>query len=192
MVEAHVPEAVIIGHIQASKTKFDLSTHGIIDLSKADVSEAVIEAMHKAAAGAPAAVAAVDPEGTRRVGVIGGVPFQITLMEDVPNDPADGLELHFHAAKDYEVDGAVVIAKGATVTGEVLAGKRRGKPMFRLMEADAVDGSKLKVKAGPGRRSDRNEWRIEPPGHRGKESLAPKGSVYLAYFDGDQTVAVKK
>ena len=64
--------------------------------------------------------------------------------------------------------------------------------MFRLMEADAVDGTKLKVKAGPGRHSDRNEWRIEPPGHRGKESLAPKGSSYLAYFDGDQTVAVKK
>jgi serine/threonine-protein kinase len=193
MVEAHVPEAVIIGHIQASKAKFDLSTHGIIDLSKADVSEAVIEAMHKAAAGAPAEVAAVDPEGTRRVAVIGGVPFQITLMEDVPNDPADGLELHFHAAKDYEVDGAVVIAKGATVTGEVVAaGKKRGKPMFRLMTVDAADGTKLKVTAGPGRSSRKNEWRIEPPGHRGKESLAPKGSAYLAYFDGDQTVAVKK
>jgi serine/threonine-protein kinase len=193
MVEAHVPDAIIIGHIQASKTKFDLSTHGIIDLSKADVPAAVIEAMHKAAAGAPAAVAAVDPEGTRRVGVIGGVPFPITLMEDVPNDPADGLELHFHAAKDYEVDGAVAIAKGATVTGEVLAaGKKRGKPMFRLMTVDAADGSKLKVRAGPGRHSDRNESRIEPPGHRGKESLAPKGSSYLAYFDGDQTVAVKK
>jgi hypothetical protein len=193
MVEAHVPEAVIIGHIQASKTKFDLSTHGIIDLSKADVPEAVIEAMHKSAAGAPAAVAAVDREGTRTVGVIGGVPFQIVLMEEVPNDPADGLELHFHAAKDYEVDGAVAIAKGATVTGEVVAaGKKRGKPMFRLMTVDAVDGSKLKVKAGPGRHSDRNESRIEPPGHRGKESLAPKGSSFLAYFDGDQTVAVKK
>jgi hypothetical protein len=188
-----VPEAVIIGHIQASKTKFDLSTHGIIDLSKADVPAAVIDAMHKAAAGAPPAVAVVDPEGTRRVAVIGGVPFQITLMEDVPNDPANGLELHFHAAKDYEVDGAVAIAKGATVTGEVVAaGKKRGKPMFRLMTVDAVDGSKLKVKAGPGRHSDRNESRIEPPGHRGKESLAPKGSSFLAYFDGDQTVAVKK
>jgi hypothetical protein len=198
MVEAHVPDAIVIGHIQASKTKFDLSTHGIIDLSKAEVPAAVIEAMHKAAAGAPAAVAAVDPEGTRRVGVIGGVPFQITLMEDVPNDPADGLELHFHAAKDYEVDGAVVIAKGATVTGEVLAADKNGHPrrrdrtMFRLMEADAVDGTKLKVTAAPGRGSRKNEWRIEPPGYRGKESLAPKGSFYLAYFDGDQTVAVKK
>jgi hypothetical protein len=129
--------------------------------------------------------------------VLGGVPFEITLMEDVPNDPAEALPLHFQASKDYHVDGAVVIAKGAAVTGEVLAaGKKgllgRGKPMFRLMTADAVDGTKLKVKAAPGRSSEKNERNIEPPGHRGKESLAPAGSSYLAYFDGDQTVAVKK
>ena len=196
MVEAQVPEAVIVSHIQSSKTKFDLSTHAIIDLTKADVPAAVIEAMQKSASGAPAAAVAVDPEATRTVAVIGGVPFQITLMEDVPQNPADGLELHFHAAKDYQVDGVVVIAKGATVTGEVLpAGKKNilghaGKPMFRLMMVDATDGSKLKVKAAPGRDSEKNERNLEPPGHRGKESLAPKGTTYLAYFDGDQTVAV--
>jgi hypothetical protein len=195
MVEAHVPEAVIIGQIKASKTKFDLSTHGIIDLSKGEVTEAVIEAMRKAGAAAPAAAvpavdAGADPENTRRVPLIGGVPFQITLTADVPYDPADGLELHFHASRDYEVDGAVVIAKGATVTGEVVRMGR--KKLFRLMAADAVDGAKLKVKATAGRGSDGNENNIEPPGHRGKDSLAPKGSTYLAYFDGDQTAAVKK
>ena len=130
--------------------------------------------------------------------LIGGVPFEITLMEDVPNDPAEGLPLHFQATKDYHVEGALVIAKGAAVTGEVLAaGKkgilgRAGKPMFRLIAVDAVDGTKLKVKSSPGRGSEKNERNIEPPGHRAKESLAPAGTTYLAYFDGDQTVAVKK
>ncbi len=203
LVGAEVPETVIIGHIRASKTKFDLSTEAIITLSRNDVPPAVIEAMRnptgKGAAAAPAvpatAVAATD---TRLVPLLGGVPFEITLLEEVPNDPAPGLELHFQAAKDYRVDGAVAIAKGAAVTGEVMgAGKknllrRGGKPVFRLMTADAVDGTKLKVKAAPGRSSDKNEHNIEPPGHRGKESLAPAGSTYLAYFDGDQTVAVKK
>jgi len=60
------------------------------------------------------------------------------------------------------------------------------------VDAAAVDGSKLAVKASPGRSGDKNEHNIEPPGHRGKESLASKGTVYLAYFDGDQMVAVKK
>jgi hypothetical protein len=93
----------------------------------------------------------------------------------------------------------VVIAKGAGVTGEVVlpTGKknilRRGaRPMFRLIAADAVDGTRLKVKSAPGTSSDKNERNIEPPGHRAKDSLAPAGSTYLAYFDGDQTVAVKQ
>ncbi|MCX6631928.1 MAG: hypothetical protein NTW28_30335 [Candidatus Solibacter sp.] len=196
MVGAEVPEAVIIGHIRASKTKFDLSTTEIIKLSQADVPAAVIEAMRKPVA--PAAVAVTPPAVTRQVVLVDSVPFEITLMEDVPNDPAEGLALHFEAAKDYQVDGAVVIAKGAAVTGEVLAAgkknilRRGGKPMFRLIAVDAVDRTKVKVKAAPGRGSEKNERNVEPPGHRGKESLAPAGSTYLAYIDGDQTVAVKK
>jgi serine/threonine-protein kinase len=205
LVAAEVPETVIIGHIRASKTKFDLSTSEIIRLSNSDVPPAVIEAMRNpSGAGNPAPPpAAAQPPvppvaETRRVPLLGGVPFEITLMEDVPNDPAEGLPLHFQAAKDYHVDGAVAIAKGAAVTGEVLAaGKkgilgRAGKPMFRLIAVDAVDGTRLKVKSSPGRSSEKNERNIEPPGHRAKESLAPAGTTYLAYFDGDQTVAVKK
>ena len=168
LVGAEVPEAVIIGHIRASKTKFDLSTEEIITLSKTDVPPAVIEAMRNptgkgAAAATAVPAAAVAAADTRMVPLLGGVPFEITLMEEVPNDPAQGLALHFQAAKDYRVDGAVVIAKGAAVTGEVIGtGKkgilrRGGKPMFRLMTADAVDGTKLKVKAAPGRSSDKNE-----------------------------------
>jgi serine/threonine protein kinase len=205
LVAAEVPETVIIGHIRASRTKFDLSTAEIIRLSNSDVPAAVIEAMRNpSASGNPAPPpAAVQPPvppaaETRRVPVLGGVPFEITLMEDVPNDPAEGLPLHFQAAKDYHVDGALAIAKGAAVTGEVLAAGKKGllgrvgKPMFRLIAVDAVDGTKLKVKSAPGRGSEKNERNIEPPGHRAKESLAPAGSSYLAYFDGDQTVAVKK
>ena len=93
-------------------------------------------------------------------------------------------------ARKVEVDDGVV-------TGEILAGKkgilgRAAKPMYRLTTVDAVDGTKLKIKATPGRTDDKNERSIEPPGHRGKENLAPAGSNYLAYFDGDQTVTVKK
>ena len=203
---------MIISHIRASRTRFDLSTSQIIKLSKAKVPPAVIEVMRNpkpetplpeapAAGAAPAPIPPpppVAPVGTTKlVPILGGVPFEITLMEAVPNDPAPGMPLHFQAAKDYHVSGAVVIAKGAVVTGEILAGKkgilgRAAKPMYRLTTVDAVDGTKLKIKSTPGRSDDKNERSIEPPGHRGKENLAPAGSNYLAYFDGDQTVTVKK
>ena len=131
------------------------------------------------------------------VPVLGGVPFEITLMEEVPNDPAEGLPLHFQAAKDYQVDGAVVIAKGAAVTGEMLPGKK-GILGARQADVPADRGgrggrdasSRLRRRRAAVRTRTRRN--IEPPGHRGKESLAPAGSTYLAYFDGDQTVAVKK
>ena len=197
LVAAKVPDSVIVSQIGASKTRFDLSTAGIIQLNNGGVSPGVIEAMRHPS-GTPAAPPPAAPAPARLLApVIGGVPFEITLMDEVPVDPAPGTVLHFQAAKDVLAGGAVVIAKGAAVTGEVLEpGKknilgRGGKPMFRLTEAAAVDGSKIKVKAAPGR-GEKNEHNIEPPGHRGKESLAPAGSSYLAYFDGDQTVAVKQ
>jgi len=43
------------------------------------------------------------------------------------------------------------------------------------------------VTARPGRHSD-GERPIEPPGHRRKDIVAPAGSEYLAYIDGDQYV----
>ncbi len=200
---AKVPESVIVSQIRASKPKFDLSTAGIIQLTKGGVTPAVIEAMRHPSGTAvpPEAASGLTPApavaGTHRVPVLGGAPFEISLRDEVPADPAPGRPLRFQVAKDVIVDGAVAIAKGAPVTGEVLPpGKknflgRGGKPAFRLIEVTAVDGSKVKVKASSGR-SDKNEHNIEPSGHRGKESLAPAGSSYLGYFDGDQTVAVKK
>ncbi len=111
LVGEDVPEAVIIGHIRASRTKFDLSTAEIIRLSKAEVPPAVIEAMRNPSAkvaGLPSAAPEVPPPppvvraaDTRMVPVLGGVPFEITLIEEVPNDPAEGLPLHFQSAKDY-------------------------------------------------------------------------------------------
>jgi hypothetical protein len=153
-----------------------------------------------AAAPSKLALAPVTAPGTiQRVAVVGGAAFEIILMEDVPAEPVPGTPLRFQVGKDVVVGNSVVLAKGAAVRGEVLEpGKkgiiirRGGKPAFRLVDAAAVDGSKLAVKASPGRSGDKNEHNIEPPGHRGKESLASKGTVYLGYFDGDQTVAVKK
>ena len=112
--------------------------------------------------------ASTVPAGTRQVPVLGGVPFEITLVEEVPNDPATGLALHFQVARDVQAGGAVVILKGTPVAGEVLEpGKkgilgRGGKPSFRVTEVTAVDGTKLKLKASPGRSGDKNERNIEP------------------------------
>jgi serine/threonine-protein kinase len=45
MVQAKVPTAVIVSHIKSSKTNFDLSTDGIIQLTKGGVPGSIIEVM---------------------------------------------------------------------------------------------------------------------------------------------------
>jgi hypothetical protein len=128
--------------------------------------------------------------------LVGGTPLPIVLMADVPAGAEPGTPLKFHVAQEYRVNGSVVIAQGAEVTGELLgAGKKvvvfGGKTQFKLTSVLAVDGKRLRIKSSPGR-NDKNEQSIEPKGHKNKDVLAPAGSQYMAYFDGDQTVAVKK
>src|ERR1051326_4299984 len=127
----------------------------------------------------PPPTAATPAPVLHAVGVLGGTPFGITLLSDVPAGAEPGTPLKFQAMQDYKVNGSVLIAKGAPVNGEISgAGKKflrlGGKIQFRLLTVLAVDGKNLKIKAAPGR-GDKNEHAIEPPGHRNKELLAPRG-----------------
>ncbi|HTS62632.1 MAG TPA: serine/threonine-protein kinase [Candidatus Acidoferrales bacterium] len=201
MVQANLAQSLILGQIRASETRFDLSTPELIRLAKAGVPERVIEQMRHpkgvVAAPAPAPSAPTPATVTRQVHILGGLPFPVRLLADVPAGAEAGTPLHFQAVEDYRVGDNVAIARGARVTGELMgAGKKvlgiGGKVQFRLESVTAVDGTKLKIKASPGRDSGKNQHAIEPPGRKSKDVLAPAGTEYTAYFDGDQTVAVKK
>lgn len=197
MAENHVPESVIIGQIRSTPTNFNLSTAEIIRLTKGGVTEAVLQAMrnpNSAAAGSPP-----TPQ-TRTINLIGGLPFEIALTQDVPADCGPGQVLNFRAITDVKVGDTVVIAKGAAVTGVVVEAARKKflvkttRPTYRLLEATAIDGTKVKVRATAGRLG---ESRRDPPldplgGSRSKDAIAPAGSRFLAYFDGDQTLTVSK
>ena len=200
MVQADVADSVIIGHIRSSPTNFNLSTAEIIRLTKGKVSPAVIQAMRDPSGTAKPPADTPDTAQTRTVQLIGGLPFDIALTDDVPVDCQPGQILNFKVTRDVTVGDTVVVAKGAPVVGAVVdAAKKKflvhtTRPTFRLMEVTAVDGSKIKVRATAGRLG---ESRKDPPldplgGTRSKDSIAPAGSRFLAYFDGDQSVSVKK
>jgi len=62
MVKAGLPEAVVIGKIKSTATKFDLKTDSLVSLKKAGVSDKVLEAMVAAGSGAaPSTAAAPTP-----------------------------------------------------------------------------------------------------------------------------------
>jgi hypothetical protein len=133
------------------------------------------------------------------VNVSDAMPFSITLAEDVPADAEEGRALHFTVVDGLKVGDAVVIAKGASVTGSVVeAGKRKtfggNKMTFRLLQVDAVDGKKLNIRAEPSRGKDGPAKRPIDAGAKGKtkEIAAAAGSQYVGYVEGDQSVSVRK
>ena len=205
-----------------AKTRFDLSTQEIIRLTRGGVTPAVLEAMRRptsapAAApsvpapqpsapvtAAPVPVAPPTPQPaaaasvqTRPVSVINGLPVVLLLAAPIPNDPEPGTPMKFTVKQDFAAAGAIVIPAGATATGEISGIKkgilgRGAKPTFRLISAVAVDGSKLALRAAPSKSGDKAERVIDPPSRKDKSVLAPAGSEFIGYIDGDQTVHVKK
>jgi hypothetical protein len=130
-----------------------------------------------------------------------GLPFFITLADDIPQTAEEGRALRFTAANDLRVSDLVVIAKGATVTGVIAQTARKGtfgigggKMTLRLLVVEAVDGHKYRVRSQSGRG---NEGKAERPVEtnvkpKNKELVSAAGTEYIAYIDGDVTISVKR
>jgi serine/threonine protein kinase len=151
-----------------------------------------------APAPAPSAAAAVE---TVSVAVPDAIPFKITLADDIPLDADIGMPLKFIVTDDFRAQGSVVVRKGATVYGEIsetakkkkLFGIGSGKLSFMLSKADLPGGQSIKVRAMAARRGDGATQRPVDTGKSGTKTLAAeKGTEYLAYIDGAQTVNVPK
>jgi hypothetical protein len=131
------------------------------------------------------------------------LPFVIILGQDVAADAPEGTTLTFTASEGLKVGDKTVIAKGATVTGSVTGESSKKKflgiggghkLMFRLTQASAADGKKVAVRALAGRSEEGVTVRSfdTGKGSKSKGYAAVQGAVYIAYIDGDQTVAVRK
>ena len=121
------------------------------------------------------------------------------LAEDIPNDASEGDAVQFKLADDVRVNDAIVLRKGAAVTGAIVDGAKKrilgigGKMTFRLDKVDAVDGQKLTIRATPARRPDGTSKRnVDTGAKKSKEVAAPSGTEYIGYIDGAQTVSVRR
>jgi serine/threonine-protein kinase len=154
-----------------------------------------------APAPAPAPAAASPSGSIVAVTLTDGMPFTISLAEDIPQNAEEGSPVHFTAARDLRVGDLVVIAKGAAVTGAIAQAGHKGtfgigggKMTLRLLTADTVDGRKCRVRPQSARSSDGKnerpmETNVKP---KNKDLVSAAGTEYIAYIDGDVTVSVKK
>jgi len=163
---------------------------------------ALLTGATSASGAAPGGTPAPTSPALAVVTVADGAAMAIRLAEDVPVDAPVGTVLHFAVEHELRAGNTVVVAEGATVTGEIVQSAHRkligkligGKSvLFRLKEADTVAGGKLAVRATPLRRGEDNRRAIETAaGKRSKELAAGAGAEYIAYVDSDQTVSVRK
>jgi class 3 adenylate cyclase len=137
------------------------------------------------------------------VTVSDALPFTLALAEDVPSDALEGQALRFTVSEGLQIGDKTVIAKGATVTGAVASEAKKKKFLgigggghkltFSLTEAEAVDGSKLAVRALAGKSEDGPAIRPfdTSKGSKTKGYAALQGTAYIGYIDGDQTVSLR-
>jgi hypothetical protein len=220
MVYNKVPAVTIVDAIRAaSKTNFDLSPAGLIQLTNGGVSSQIVGVMRNpkpsAAAVSPSApapapvtippvqsapaTAAPAPIHTETVVVPDGKPFNITLAQDVPAKLTAGQKINFTVSNDVAVGGVVVIAKGTPVTGEIVAPgdtkkvalvlNKQGHATFKLTSVESL-GGKLTIRA-TATHGDKKDRQIELVGNKSKEILAPTGTEYLSYVDNEQPVTIK-
>jgi hypothetical protein len=144
---------------------------------------------------APAAAQVVQ------VSVSDGLPFRVALAEDVPADAREGQTVSFRVLDDLKVGDAVVIARGATVAGTIVSetGKKKflgfgGKMTYQLNSVEGPDGQKVKVRAAAARKADGPTVRPIDTGKyaKAKDLAAARGTDYIAYVDGEQTISVHK
>jgi hypothetical protein len=128
-----------------------------------------------------------------------GVPIGISLAEDIPVDAPKGMPLRFTVSQAVVSGGKLLIPKGSTVRGQIADENKKkllvlgAKMTYLLSDVETGDGQKLKVRAVPVHHSDATDRRPVDLGRPHPKGLAAaSGTEYVAYIDGDQTVAVRK
>lgn len=148
---------------------------------------------------APAPVT-VTPQ-TVNVTVPNALPFRITLAEDIPADADMGRPVRLIASEDFKVNNVTVIAKGASVQGEISEAQKKkmfgiggSKLSFRLIRAEGAGGHAINVRALAARKADGVTQRPFDNGQKtgSKDLAAAQGAQYIVYIDGDQTITVPK
>jgi hypothetical protein len=136
---------------------------------------------------------------TRPVTVADGRPFKKTLSANIPTDAAQGAVLRFTVAEDVKVGDAVVIAKGAQVTGEIVTASRRRliggvKATMRLTSVQTVDGSSHNARLLPSRNGKNEPTRPVEGGAKPKSDdiAVMAGTEFIGYLDGEASVNVKR
>lgn len=210
LVKGKMSEEMILDQLRVAKASFDLSPKEVVKLVEAGVSERLITAMRdpkkipppvgrksEGFGAPPGAPPPPGPPGSSKKGEKGlpplvemkdGLPIELELQADVPQDAMPGTELEFRVLNDVMVDGQLAIPKGSPALGVVIvppsrrSSGRAQRGMFLFAELMLPGRKKLKLR--PATSKIGNPFRSFDTGSGGKKNkdlLAEKGTIYVAY-----------
>jgi hypothetical protein len=118
------------------------------------------------------------------------LPVSLALQSEVMVGATPGSTLEFGVVNDVLVGGERVIAKGATATGQILSVDKK-KVTVRLLVVEALDGTKLNIRATAGASAD-SKRTLETPGQKSTTVILSPGTSTIGYLSGQQSVRLKK
>ena len=136
-----------------------------------------------------------------------GTVIQVRLVETLSSATCkQGEIVNLEVAEDVEVNGVVVIKKGAKVTGSVIECVpkqnmgRKGKLDFSINYATAVDGQNVRTRTSVG--TDGKDRTVGVVAAavivspfllfiKGKDTVIEKGTSFAVYVDKDYTIKAK-
>jgi hypothetical protein len=158
----------------------------------------------------PVALASVGQEPVAQmiaVVVPDGTEFTVVTTEEITSKTAsEGDLLTFKVAEDVQIDGHVVIAKGALVKGAVSSTKksgffgRGGNLAIRIESTMTVDNQKTKLRSAKGKAGDDKTGTtvalvvlFGPLGFlkKGKQAIIKPGTAIKVFTDEQKSVQVK-
>ena len=145
---------------------------------------------------------------TEKVKLTSGTPVILRLSDSINSSTArQGDTVTFEAARDVEVNGKVVISRGAIATGEVASVEKRamlgegGKLMVNLRSVRAVDGKEVPIRATLSQEGKNKQLTAIIVGLvlcilglfliKGGDAMVPSGTEVKAYVDVDVEIDIK-
>lgn len=136
-----------------------------------------------------------------------GTPVILRLPQSVNSETARvGDVVNFEAARDVEVDGKVVISRGALAMGTIASVEKRaiigdpGKIMVSVQSVTAVDGTSVPIRATLSQEGKNKQVTALIVGIllcilglfliKGGEAVVPAGTEVKAYVDVDMEINV--
>ncbi|MCA1629484.1 MAG: hypothetical protein LC785_04925 [Acidobacteria bacterium] len=152
LVDADLPAAVVVAKIRGARTAFDTRPETLAQLKSLGVPDEVLKAMIGEPLGA--AVEQTPPAVLKDIKLPAGTRVELEMAHTIDSmTTRTGDAVSLRVVNPVVIDGATVIAQGATATARVVKAERNGhwgragRIVWELKEVTAVDGSRVALTA---------------------------------------------